>query len=368
MRLEKARWYNDAQCAVVLTIDDLAYGYMDTSGSGFQPFNDWGYGCRGPNSIFRYFESWVLERHPEIKYTVFLPFGIPTYGSVETAYPKHAGDIFENPEFGALLRYIVQRGNEIAYHGHAHGRKAATIDPRSWIDEDRDYTPAQYREMVERDLERARSELGITVRGGRTPGYSNNASVLAVATSGLFRWWSFDYTPLRCPLGYRQGVFAFPTNLSGGVYHRRPGHWRDLIRVFRVERGLRRLVAQQGVITVTEHFLRTRPDGRRQTPNVYDDVFSLNCIFTHLKQYDVWYATCSEIAHYQDSYDHTELRALSDGVYELSYRGGWDRPRLTLAADCPRLRHLDSGAVICGARRRGRWHYNDVMVGRYQLC
>ena len=62
MLLAKARWFNDAQAAVALTIDDLSYGYLDPTGVGLGPFNDWGYGCRREGSVFRYFEEHFLAR------------------------------------------------------------------------------------------------------------------------------------------------------------------------------------------------------------------------------------------------------------------------------------------------------------------
>jgi hypothetical protein len=92
MRLEKARWYNDAECVAVLTIDDLSYGYLDPTGRGVQPLTDWGYACRRENSIFHYFETRFLQRFPEVRYTVFVPYGarsaLLAEGGAESCAPR----------------------------------------------------------------------------------------------------------------------------------------------------------------------------------------------------------------------------------------------------------------------------------------
>ncbi len=185
MRVEKARWYNDAQCAVVLTIDDLSYGYLDSSGRGVQPFTDWGYACQRENSIFRYFETQFLARFPEVRYTAFMPCAVHSALLADSGHPRHGGDVFENPEFGALLQHMVATGNEVAYHGHHHGLAAATLEPQSWLDEDREYTPEQYRGLVAADVACLEREYGIRVTGGRSPGYHNGPGIMAAATSGL---------------------------------------------------------------------------------------------------------------------------------------------------------------------------------------
>lgn len=367
MLLAKARWFNDAQAAVALTIDDLSYGYLDPTGAGLRPFNDWGYGCRGEGSVFRYFEEHFLARFPEVSYTVFLPFGAHSVLLAASGAASHAGDIFESREFGALLQHIAAGGHEIAYHGHNHGAKSPRVDPRTWVDEDAQYTPEQYCALVGADVARIKTEYGIAVRGGRSPGYRGGPALEAAATSGLFRWWSFDYTPGRCPCAYRRNVFAFPTNVSGEVLGRRPGHARDLVRVFRWERTLARLLEQRAIITVTEHFMQFRPDGRRQTPNVFDDLRSLQRIFAFLRGVDVWHATCTEIARYQEAYDHTRLNVRADGTYELRYEGSWDNPRLALVADTQRIQDVATGAALRGAHKRGRWVFPGVAPGVYRV-
>lgn len=367
MNVCKAPWHGDAQCAAVLTIDDLSYGYLDPTGRGVQPFTDWGYGCRRPGSIFHYFETQFLARFPEVRYTVFVPCGAHSALLAETGYPRHAGGVFENPEFGELLQHIVATGNEIAYHGHHHGLQTPTAAPETWLDEDREHPVEQYCALVAGDVERMRREYGIAVRGGRSPGYHNGPGIMAAATSGLFRWWSFDYTPYECAYGYRRDVFAFPTNVSGGALQRRPGRWRDWLRVLRIERRVGALVARGAVVNVTEHFMQVRADGKRQTPNVFSDVHLLEHLFLLLRGADVWYATCSEIARYRESYDHTDVVPRDADTFALVYHGSWDEPRLSLAANRPQLEDVGTGEVRRGRWKAGRWVIPEVPPATYRL-
>ena len=368
MKLTKAQWYNNAQAAVVLTLDDLSYGYLDPMGTGLSPANDWGYGCRRENSIFRYFETQLLARFPEIRYTVFVPFGKHAIGMVDSGHTGHAGDIYESEEFGRLLRHIVDTGNEIAYHGHHHGRRNPTVDPRTWREEDRDYTPEAYRELVRADVTRIRGELGIEVRGGRSPAYLTGPALAEAIGSGLFRWWSFDFTPYESPLGYRDRVLAMPSNISGDEFRRRPGQLRTLVRHWHVERALARLVEQRSVISVAEHFLSSRTDGRRQSPNVFDDLGSLERIFGLLRGMPLWYATCSEIARYRECYDHMELAPQADGSVELTYCGSEPQPSVTLTGPERALVEVRTGVLHRGQYRAGVWVFNNIGPGHYRVA
>ena len=121
------------------------------------------------------------------------------------------------------------------------------------------------------------------------------------------------------------------------------------------------------MIAVAEHFMGARPDGRRQTPNVFDDIDSLGKIFSFLRGSDVWYATCGEIAHYRESYDFTELTMGEDGTFEMVYSGSWDQACLTLTADAREIQNTRTGEIIRGVYRRGEWVFNSFSPGSYRL-
>ena len=372
MFAEKARWFNNAQAAAVLTLDDLANGWLDMDGSGLQPANDWGFACRGQNSIYRYFEDRILQAHPEIRFTVFTVFGRHCCDMVRGGLPGQAGSIFESDEFVRMLEHIVSTGNEIAYHGHHHGPPNATIDPSTWGKEYEYFGRPEYRRIVSDDLQRLHEITGIEVLGGRSPRYQYDEGIVEMVSELGLRWWSFDYTPFESAWAYRGDVLGFPTNLPGNVFPTSPRSLRD--RIWSVismppERRIEKMVEAGQLVTVTEHFLRSRPDGKPQTPTVFDDVDSLLRIFDVLGRHDIWYATCSEIAHYRDSHGRTEITLLDGQRVRVVYSGRWPSPLLTLIADSPGFRNVATGARIRGVLREpGRWVFNNVEEGCYEAA
>ena len=47
---------------------------------------------------------------------------------------------------------------------------------------------------------------------------------------------------------------------------------------------------------------------------------SLNKIYEILRGTDLWYATCSEISHYLESYDFTDLIKIDNNKFEIIYK------------------------------------------------
>ena len=58
------------------------------------------------------------------------------------------------------------------------------------------------------------------------------------------------------------------------------------------------LIKNKLVISIQEHMAPSREDGRRQSPNIFDDRESLKYIFKYLNNKNVWYCTGSELAEY----------------------------------------------------------------------
>jgi hypothetical protein len=85
-----------------------------------------------------------------------------------------------------------------------------------------------------------------------------------------------------------------------------------------------------------------------------------------LRGADVWYATCTDIARYLESYDKTDLTGHDDGNYRLTYTGGWDRMLLTVCAPVRHLKNISTGQLLHGVFRNGVWVFNNVMEGVYQ--
>ncbi len=368
--LRKATWFNDARTAAVLMIDDLTYGYLDADGRGPYAPNDWGYLARRPGSIFRYFEEQILDRFPEVRYTAFVVFGRHSMAMVDGQHDRYAGAAFESPEFLGLLEHIASSGNEVAYHGHHHGRTDASLDPWTRGVEHEQFGSEAYREVVAEDMRRLKALTGIEMRGGRSPRNQYDPWVLKMMSELGMRWWGRPAAAWRPEWQYEHGLLMFPTSVSGWYLSPRPGgvigkalQWA---RGARTEGRLLRMIRRGEVVSIAEHFLRSRPDGRRQAPAIYDDVESLHRFFAILRQHDVWYATCSEIAHYRESHDHTRLLASNEQAVEVKYDGRWSRPFLSFVSAAPRLRRRSDGQLVYGAHKQGRWVYNDLQEGIYE--
>lgn len=364
---EKCRWPNDAQAAAVLMIDDLSYGYLNHHGSACDARSDWGYGCRRKDSIFEYFERNILERFPEARYTVFLPFGRHSIGQVPTGYHVKSGDIFESREFGDLLGHIVGSGNEIAYHGHNHGMANPTLDPLTWSGEFVQYRNGGYAEAIRKDIERIRSEIGIRVSGGKFPGYRYHKSLEKDLAGVGLDWWVFDFDPAKTSLGFREGLVDIPANLSGKQFNRSSRPLLDWARDLKRRKRLIGIIESGGLVSIQEHFMSTRPDGKRQTPNLFDDVLSLEIFFGTLRGFDIWHATCSQIAAHARDCEDTVLEAVTDRGFAVRRRTGEGGATVTLRSGKPRMRREGSADWIEGAYKRGHWIYNSILPGQYEF-
>jgi hypothetical protein len=364
--VKKCRWFHDAAAAAVLMIDDLSNGYLDLERTGLVPASDWGLGGRGPDSIFRYFEDGLLSKHPEIRYTVFLPFGRHSIGLVESSYPAVARGAFETDEFVGLLRHILAQQQEIAYHGHHHGSPHPTLDPQTWVGEHEHLGHSVYAEQMAADLCRFKDVFGVDLLGGKSPGYRYDDSLETLLQRSPFRWWAFDYAPARRLPEYRGRLIDFPANLVGNALSARGDPIRRRVRRFLAEYRIETIIAHGGVVAIQEHFLSTRPDGRRQHPNLYDDLPSLEKIFDLLRGEDIWYATCSDIAWYYDSVERTRIVPGRAGENQLIYDGAWEKPLLSVTVASPQLTNVATGAVIHGVRKGGHWIFSGLAPGTYR--
>jgi hypothetical protein len=354
------RWYDNARAAAVLMIDDLSDAYVDIDGIGLNASNDWGHGGLDKNGIFRYFEDNFLAAHPQVKYTVFLPFGEHSAALVPCRYSTHAADAFSSESFRSLLGYIVASGNEIAYHGHHHGVVEPSLDPDTWWHEFEAVGPQKYREIMLEDLYRARAELGIDIRGGKSPGYICPPEFEQMILESSLLWWAFEYNSNRNDSAYRGSTLDFPCNLAGSCLNPSRRLFGYVVRKHRTRTALKRIVESGGIVAVQEHFLSTRPDGKRQTPCIYDDSESLKMLFDLIAGHDVWYATCSEIARYAQTRDNTAIEKLDDGSWKVSYRGDWDEPLISVISDCRAIKNIITGEVIEGRSKDGVWIYNRI--------
>ena len=376
MKIEKCKYYNDAQTACSLMIDDLVPIALCTKNK-LKPNVDWGGGMGNSNSLYSYFYQSFLSLFPEIRGTFFLPFS-------EHIVNNSNGYSFYNPNFDDFVKYYLGVGNfELAFHGTYHTRLDILHGKANYKYE---FASVQMEELeyykgIISDFER---KYNIHLQGGKYPGYiRNEAADLMIEKLG-FLWWSNDQRLMinkksehnkHYYWGIDQQVLLLPVNLNGRslcmkllqsdkkyVYNR----LKQILQREKIVNYISYLVDNGLILTIQEHFQNLRFDGKIQHPNVYTDVFSLIDIFKLLRGCDIYYGTNSEIAHYLESYDYTSIYVENEYV-KITYNGRWGRPFLSLKSDVSALRDM-KGNIYEGKYKNGMWIFNELMDGEYKAC
>jgi len=359
--LLKTQWFLDKKSPIILGIDDITNAIYQTSS---REMGDCGFYGLSEIGIYRYFENYILKKYPEIKVTYFLVFDKHSI-YIES---KGAYSIYETEKFKNLLFHIINRGDEISYHGHNHGHKNATVENKKWCREFEQYSKQEYFEIIYNDIERFKNEFGYDILGGRTPCYQFEDSLIDGLISVGFKWWSFDHKPFinnigMCYKGY--DIIEMPSNLHGGIFNYCGNYLKYSIKKYLNLAKIEKMIDNHEVISIAEHFMNARPDGKRQTPNVYDDINSLDFLFGYLRNKDVWYATFSECANYYESYNNTEIISLSNNTFDIKYKGNW-KMFLTFASDSRYLENVETKERFEGQMKNGKWLFNNLVVGTYR--
>lgn len=338
-----AEWPGDAISPVCLMIDDLTDGWIDRDGSG-HPLgrNDWGAGMDEPGSSFRFLTDEILASYPEVRTTFFIPVA-----RVEDVRPAKFPCVFrpidDRPEFVRFLRAVESDPRfECAYHGKEHGVPGRTGS---------DYLPEfNQHGSVSDALSALQAGLRIwkgvfesSASGGKYPAYARGLHGDAAVELAGFTWWCRRWDrglgALDDPSVFRARMFGeahvvdVPSTIDGGITRLPPlqllrpraaAYFGLMLLRSRawLEAQLDALLAQRAVITVQEHITSSRPDGRMQTPNIWDDKRSLDRIFRYLRRHRVWHATCGEIASYFATRERTHISVLSDERFLVSREEG----------------------------------------------
>jgi len=378
--MEKSRYFNNHRATVTLMLDDFSLTATTINGE-IQPTNDWGAGFDGQHSLYRYLTANLLAKYPEIKGSIFYPLHQHALQSQNAGYQVN----FPR-DYRKLADFIQQVSPhfEFAFHGLVHGRYINSQSPvitGNWQHEFQ-YLTLQATEMLKREIVAMETILGIQFFGGKYPGYIASKYAAQIIEALGFKWWlSSAHMMNQQHKDNRHGYFGnsnsivdLPTNISGDCF--RPNVdldgaklWRFLnnkLDTFKLERFIHFLYEQQLIISIQEHYMGLRTDGKRQRPNVYDDISSLDKLFGLLRGLDLWFATCTQIAHYIESYDHTQLVQLGDGTYSITYQGTWDTMFLTVYTSTKTLRNVSTGQLLQGIFRNGVWVFNHVPEGIYQ--
>lgn len=378
--MKKSRYYNNHKAAVTLMLDDFSLTATTINGQ-IQPSNDWGAGLNGEHSLYRYLTANLLAKYPEIKGSIFYP--LHQHG---VQNPNAGYQVIFSRDYSQLATFIQQVSPhfEFAFHGLAHERYINSQSPviKGNCQHEFEYLTLQDAEAIKKDIIEMEQVLGTRFFGGKYPGYIARKCAPQIIAALGFKWWMSSANMMnRRHKGNRHSYFGnsnnivdLPTNISGDCFNPNIDLGRaNLLRFFKnkldtfnLERYIHFLYEQQLIISIQEHYMGLRTDGKRQRPNIYDDISSLDKFFGLLRGLDLWFATCTEIAHYVESYDNTELVRLEDGTYRMTYKGTWDTMFLTVCTPAKTLKNISTGQLLNGIYRNGVWVFNHVPEGIYQ--
>lgn len=378
--IQKARYYNNAQTVVTLMIDDFVPAAVTTDGV-IKPSNDWGYGYDNENSLYNYLEETLLKKFPEIKGTFFIP--LKSHHYIESNGYKILKKEYD-VEFTEFAERVKDRF-DFAFHGVRHTFVKEEDGHRKFIYEFNDITQVEI-DNIKNELKSFESITGIKLTGGKFPGNRGNELAFNALSDLGFYWWTHrklfsvkDIDKVKfITIGENEAVLDIPQTFTGDAFKKYflwKGRKRQIIykilksaySSFRNEKYLYSLYENKLPITIQEHFQNATSNGSRQTPNVFDDMDSLEKVYDLLRGGDLWYATANQLAHYVQSYNQIIINALDENTFELNYSGKLPEPKITLFADKKQIRKLDDNLILTGFLKDNSYTFNSVPPGRYSF-
>ena len=339
MKLEIAKWKDNAVAPVVFMVDDIANITMKQSNTNSLKIGeDWGHYGREKNSMWDFLSKNLLDKFPKIKTTFFLVTDkrAPMALGEEYTYNK---SIVEDKKFIEFLKYLHQHKNiELAYHGTTHGKAAVKHD--DFLQEWETFSNLdEGTEEIARGKELFKEAVKSYPTGGKYCGYEEgDFGPESISKSG-FKWWAYHWDGIiwdknindekyNYNLEFNQGVVDIPTTvdaatLSLKTYKRLftrkylKSLYLYLTEQKTIERHIESLYKNRQVISIQEHSSPYRTDGIIQYPNIVSDIDNLNYIFTLLSKKDVWYATCDELANYFISRSNIKISMENKNTFKL---------------------------------------------------
>lgn len=380
--IEKCKYYNDAHSASSLMIDDLVPVSVSIDGK-VTDRNDWGFLMDNEGSLYEYFQTHLLNKYPEIKGTVFLPLSSQDFIPTDKGYNIFKRNV-DDSEFLLFLERISSRF-EMAFHGdkHEYTEKEKSIHECAAMSSTQ---ASQVASVVNNFIEK--TEIKFT--GGKFPGYNFNDAALELIKKINGKWWALNVNMINkvkpenaITFDEQLNIVLMPTNVSGDIFYHyfsaKPTGIKPLIKntikflIGRVNKYgdplkyLNYLYQNQLPIIIQEHFQNQKTNGKRQTPNVYDDIWSLDLIYAFMKGKDIWHATCGEIAHYFESYIHTKINIIDDSNFSVEYKGIYEKPLLSIKLLSSKIIKTETGDKIQGVYKDDSWVFNNIGVGNYKL-
>ncbi|KGM94529.1 hypothetical protein Z968_11685 [Clostridium novyi A str. 4552] len=362
--MEICKWYNNADAPVLFFIDDLANVWVDTNGNGkIDLGEDWGYAKDSENSSFKYLNDMILKEFPYVKTTFFVPVGVRV-GMIENPKIKSISKMINcDEETKKFFKSINDNPKyEIAYHGTTHGKVGKTIFDfkQEW---ELFNSTEEAIQQINEGKEVYKDVFGCYPIGGKYCGYVSNKFSDKSIDSTEFLWWSRYWNRgvcEKCEDGISGGdsnsitnfdiktfgknsVIDIPSTINGGLFSgifntnlkSLKGILKIILRKYLIKRKSQQieyLMQNNLVISIQEHIAPSRDDGRRQTPNIFDDKESLYHIFRYLKDKNVWYCTGTELAEYYYLRNNILVEDIDDKSFRFIYTGNKNimRKKLTI--------------------------------------
>jgi hypothetical protein len=375
---EKSKYFNNHQTASSLMIDDVVPLAVTYDGK-LLPNNDWGYGKMEKNSLFDYLNNTLFKKFPEIKGTFFIPF------ESQNNLPKDTGMSFLIRNFDESYKNFFnfyQDRFEIAFHGVKH-----LYYPKNSI---KNESVFEFSELKLKDYSFLKDKIytfeqlyEIKLEGGKFPGYhrKNNESFELLLKLG-FKWWAFTLADSKISkndinlieLNNNSAIIDIPSNLNGNAFSLELGKtgsflinnrrlYKYLVKQISIRKYIEYLYQNRLPITIQEHAQNQSLNGIRQRPNLYDDIESLELIYSLLRGKDIWYCTNGELAQYFDAYMNTELIE-SETSITLKYSGNWKVSQLTIhSTNCSKL--ILGNKEIRGILKDNKFIFNNLKPAEY---
>lgn len=316
-------WFNNHQAASVLMIDDLSDTYVDAYQEPYK--NDWGYLTTQPNSSFSFLKKNFLNQFPKIKITFFVPYLAHGLCHPKGKYPFKAHPISQRKEFKAFLNFLVTHGHELAHHGSNHGyyQKNKPANTRYFVQE---WTTLdsnlKVKHIIEEGMEYFKKASNYLISGGKYCGYQSHECCLETLEKSSLLYWCCNVTYFQSNEFFYKYLFKFPTTLAGNIFVKYKYLTKNLkidfikyligwfiqpISNYFSKKKLKIIYEKKGIISIQEHMSHTHTHKAIQSGNIISDISSLKKIYSILKPWNIWYATCKDITQYIILRNHCKL-------------------------------------------------------------
>jgi len=339
MKLEIAKWKDNAIAPVIFMIDDIAnISIKQSSSNTLKVGEDWGQYGRDKNSMWDFLSKNLLNKFPKIKTTFFLVTDKRSPMALGEKYTYNKS-IVEDKKFIDFLKYLNNNKNvELAYHGTTHGE--AAIEHVNFLQEWETFHTLEYAEKeISRGRELFKKSLGLYPTGGKYCGYKEGDFGSESIADTSFKWWAYHWDGIKWDknlkdnrynydLEFNLGVVDIPTTVDASTLSLRifkrlftKKYLKSLYLYIKenktIEKHIESLYKNRQVIAIQEHSSPYRTDGKIQYPNIVSDIDNLILIFSLLSKKDVWYATCDELANYFINRSHIKIFMESDNTFKL---------------------------------------------------